>query len=83
MDMNKSDLLKLDKEFCKRNGLTLQQLENIRKNSDMGDPNFCNAKYICDDCINQISKNECDVCDWPEKQDAEATGKCKWFLLKH
>lgn len=69
--MKKSDWRKLTKE----------DLDRIRRNSDMGDPNVWKARTVCTDCANKIGGG-CDILDWDEQLGAQGKGKCEFFEKK-
>lgn len=60
--------------------MTEEEIDLIRRNSDMGDPDAWNCtNYICNHCGNYGGSWLCDYCTPDEMVEAKATGKCQYF----
>lgn len=69
----------LNKDF---EDLTEEEIDLLRRNSDMGDPNAWKVPIICDRCANQIRPWVCYFYESDEMRDIIYERKCKYFIQR-
>lgn len=70
------------------NKISIKELERMRRESSMNDPNVWKFKSLCTECLNKLGGG-CDVFAGDRQKminavhTAQSTGYCEYFIKKH